>query len=592
VRLRPSYAEAHNNLGNTLKALDRLPEAAASYREAVRLWPDLAEAHNNLGSALLELRRPEEAESSLRQALRHRPDFAAAHSNLGSALLELRRPEEAESSLRQAIRFDPHSAEAHNTLAGTYLAQGRLEEAVAAYRQAVRLQPDHAEAHSNLGIMLLMKGDFAEGWPEYEWRWKGKGWSVPAGAPPRWDGSALEGRTILLLTEQGLGDTIHLVRYAALVKSRGGTVVLACQKALTRLLARAPGIDQLVPADEPVPETDVYAPLLSLPRLLDTTLASVPADVPYLTPEPELVERWKRELGPPSGLRVGIAWQGNPEYRKDRERSVPLRQFEPLARLEGVQLVSLQKGQGVEQIAEMAGRFSILDLGSRFDDFAATAAALVHLDLVVTVDSAVAHLAGALGVPVWLALPFVPDWRWLLDRDDSPWYPTMRLFRQQKRGDWPGVFERITATLRNLLARSGRGGGIRVDVSAGELVDKITILEIKNTRIQDPAKLDDVRRELATLRQARAAALPAGEQLDDLTAQLRAVNETLLDVEDKIRACEAQSDFGPRFIELARSVYQHNDHRTALKRRIDDLLGSRLVEEKADTVYPQPPAAP
>jgi len=522
VRLRPSYAEAHNNLGNTLKALGQLPEAAASYREAVRLWPDLAEAHNNLGSVLLELHRPGEAEVSLRQALRLRPDFAAAHHNLGSALLELRRPAEAEASLCQALRLDPHSVQAHNTLAQVLLAQGRqedllaalrqtvrlqpdhaaahhnlgtalkelgrleeaaasyrevvrlrpdlaeghnvlgsilfeeglLEEALAAFRQAIRLEPDHVEAHRNLGITLLLRGDLAEGWPEYEWRWKGKSYSVPAGAPPLWNGSALEGRTILLQTEQGLGDTLQLVRYAPLVKSRGATVVLACQRPLIRLLAGAPGIDRLVPSDQPgVPESDVYAPLLSLPRLLGTTLASIPAGVPYLTPEPERVEHWKRELGPPSGLRVGMAWQGSPGHRKDKERSIPLREFEPLARLEGVQLFSLQKGQGVEQIAEVAGRFALTDLGSRLVDFVDTAAVLRHLDLVVTCDTAVAHLAGALGVPVWVALPFVPDWRWLLGRDDSPWYPTMRLFRQQTRGDWPGVFQRLAAALRDLPAR-------------------------------------------------------------------------------------------------------------------------------------------
>jgi len=453
VRLRPDYAEAHNNLGNVLAELGKLEEALACYREAIRLRPSYADPHNNLGNALSEQGRWDEALPSLREALRLCPDFAEAHNNLGNVLFEQGRLEEAFASLREALHLQPDFAEAHNDLGNAVFALGRPEEALAYYRQAIRLRPDYPDAHLNLSMALLQRGDFEEGWREYEWRWKGKGWSPPAFAQPLWDGSALGGRTILLHAEQGLGDILQLVRYAPLVKSRGGTVVFACRRPLLRLLAGAAGIDRLVPSDGTLPDFDVHAPLLSLPRLLGTTLASVPADVPYLKPEPELVERWGRELGPATGLRVGIAWQGNPEHRKDRLRSVPLQQFEPLARLEGVRLVSLQKGMGVEQIAEVADRFSILDLGSRFEDFADTAAALAHLDLVVTVDSAVAHLAGALGVPVWLALPFVADWRWLLDRDDSPWYPTMRLFRQQTRGDWPGVFERLTAALRDLPVR-------------------------------------------------------------------------------------------------------------------------------------------
>jgi hypothetical protein len=239
------------------------------------------------------------------------------------------------------------------------------------------------------------------------------------------------------------------------VKRRGGFVVLVCQQALARLLARAPGIDRLASSEDSAPEADVYAPLLSLPRLLGTTLATIPADVPYLKAEPELVERWTRALAPPTdGLRVGIVWQGNPKHDKDRERSAPLRLFAALARVEGVRLFSLQKGFGTEQLAGIAGLFPVTDLGPGLEDFVDTAAVLANLDLVVTVDSAVAHLAGALGVPVWVAVPFFPDWRWLLGRDDSPWYPTMRLFRQETRGDWAGVFERMAVALRDLSARS------------------------------------------------------------------------------------------------------------------------------------------
>ena len=333
--------------------------------------------------------------------------------------------------------------------------QGKLDGAAACCRRALELKPDFAEAHLQQSLLSLVTGDFQRGWTEYEWRWKDKQWQRRNFSQPLWDGQRLEGKTILLHAEQGLGDTIHFVRYVPQVKQRGGTVIVECPKPLLSLLTSGAGIDRLVGRGEELPPFDLQAPLLSLPGIFRTSLETIPADVPYLFADPGLVEHWRRELGSIAGFKIGIAWHGSPKHPNDRNRSIPLASFEPLARCSRVRLLSLQKGTGAEQLQDLAGRIPVADVGSRLDDFRDTAAVLVNLDLVIACDTAVAHLAGALGVPVWVALPFTADWRWLLDRSDSPWYPTMRLFRQRQPGDWPGVFEDIKAELAARLPSQG-----------------------------------------------------------------------------------------------------------------------------------------
>ena len=274
--------------------------------------------------------------------------------------------------------------------------------------------------------------------------------------PAALDGAALDGRTILLHAEQGLGDTLQFARYAALVKARGATVILSCPKKLLAVLQTCPGIDQLIPMGAEPPPFDVYAPLLSLPRLFGTTVATIPASMPYLAAQPELVDRWRDRLAAAPGFRVGLVWQGSATYKKDHQRSAALGWFAPLARVPGVRLFSLQVGPGSEQLGSLGDRFPVIDLGGSFDpaSFSDAAAVLKNLDLLVTVDTALAHLGGALGSSVWLALPHAADWRWLHEREDSPWYPTVRLFRQSHPGDWDGVFERIARELGHRAERS------------------------------------------------------------------------------------------------------------------------------------------
>jgi tetratricopeptide (TPR) repeat protein len=427
LRLRPNYPDALNNLGDVLTRQGRLDEAVATFRDALRQRPDYPEAYSNLGVALRQQGKFDDAVASYRDALRCRPGYVEVHYNLGMAYWEDGRPEEAVAWYRRALELRPDYAEALFYLGQALRALGRRDEALAAYRRLLDLDPGNdAEAHLGRALARLLLGDYAQGWPEYEWRWRTSEFGRPPARAPSWDGSPLDGRTILLHAEQGLGETLQFVRYAALVKARGGTVVLACQRPLLRLLAGCPGVDRLVPQDAAWPACDVQAALLSLPALLGTTSpAAVPATVPYLSADPALVEQWRRELARFPGFRVGVSWQGNPRNRLDRYRSVPLRLFAELARVDGVRLFSLQKGAGTEQLQALPADCPVVDLGSRLDEasgpFLDTAAVMKGLDLVITVDTALAHLAGALGVPVWIVLAATSDWRWLLDRADAPW---------------------------------------------------------------------------------------------------------------------------------------------------------------------------
>ena len=443
IDARPGFAAAWREWAVTQASLGAMEDALYGYREVVRLQPDDAPSWFQIGLLLRRSRAIEESLVPLRETLRINPKHAEAHNSLGNTLSDLGQRAEAETHYREAIRYHPAFPEAHNNLGIALAGRGAFAESLALYDRAIELSPNYAAAHLNRSLVRLLMGDFAGGWVDYEWRLKMTG--APARfKPPVWDGSPLAGRTILLHADQGYGDTIHLIRYAPLVKAGGGKVVVECQAPVLRLLESAAGVDRLILRGTPLPAFDVQAPLLSLPGILGTRLETIPATIPYLFPEPVLAERWQRELQPLAGIRIGIVWQGHPTHPGDRERSAPLDRFGTLAAIDGVSLVSLQVDAGREQRAT----FNLFDVGDRLTSFAETAAVIASLDLVITVDTAVAHLAGALGKPVWVLLPPVPDWRWLLDREDSPWYPTMRLFRRAQEEDWQAVFGRVTEALR------------------------------------------------------------------------------------------------------------------------------------------------
>lgn len=448
AREAPGSAEAWFLLGTALQIQGKPGDAAPAYERALELDPGRLEALNNLGAALCALGRVDQAAERLQDALVIRPDYAEAHNNLGNVRQRQGRIADAIACYQRALELRPHYLDAHNNLGNALRAAGRLDLAVASYERALELSPDHPRVRLGRALAWLQKGDFARGWPEYEWRLRCPEHAIPSLPGPVWDGAPLIGRTILLYADSGLGDALMFIRYARDVAARVGRVVVACRRPLARLLARSPGVSSVVAEGENLPPFDVHAPLMSLPRILGATEPAGPDVVPYLVVDDALVEQYRRELEPSAGPRIGIAWQGNPEYHRDAERSFRLEQFEPLARIAGARLISLQKGPGVEQIAALDGRFEVLDFGSRLGDLADTAAVMRNLDLVVTPDTALGHLAGGLGVPAWIALAVAPDWRWMLGRDDSPWYPKTRLFRQERWGDWNGVLEHMAQTLK------------------------------------------------------------------------------------------------------------------------------------------------
>jgi Flp pilus assembly protein TadD len=466
LRLRPRQIEAHNNLGVALAEQGVMAEAVAHYEEALRLQPTYAEAHFNWGNALKSLQHFEAAAEQYREAVRLRPNWSGAHNNLGLVAARMGQFDEASSHYAEALRLLPTYAEAHNNLALCLQAQGHLDTALIHFNRAVDCQPNFAAAHANRAQLWLLLGHYRRGWPEYEWRWQIPGAVLPALPQPIWDGSDLSGRTILLRAEQGIGDTIQFIRYAPLVKQKGARVLVETPPTLLPLLACCPGIDECVPrggtSPLPMPEFDVQARLPSLPGILQTTLADVPAPVPYLFPDEGLVRQWRGKLTG-GEFKIGICWQGSSKYPGDRERSIALHQFLPLARLSGVRLFSLQKGLGTEQLTQLAEHDRITDLGRELDEttgaFMDTSAVLKHLDLVITADTALGHLAGAMGRLVWITLSVACDWRWMIDRLDSPWYPTARLFRQTTLDRWEDVFARLTAAAQALVNGPRKEGG-------------------------------------------------------------------------------------------------------------------------------------
>ena len=433
-----SRPEFHSNLGEVHRMLGRPAQAEHSYRAALALNPDLPAAHGNLGHALLAQDRFEDAARSYERAAALDPGNAGVLVNLAFAYIQLGRLEQAEQCSRQTLALRPEDAEAHNFLAASLAGLERFDEAAESYRRALALKPDYLEAHLNFAQLQLMRGEYEQGWKDYAWRWKRADMPrAPESAGRLWSGAEdLRGKTILLQGEQGLGDTIHFARYAPLVAARGAQVLLQVPGVLAPFMR---DLGEVAIQGTPAPHTDFHCPLLSLPAAFGTTLRDIPAAIPYLRADPG---GWRAKLGGEESKLIGLCWRGNPGYTGDKQRSMPLALLDPLLAVPGVRFVSLQK-----ELHAHERRPGLLHPGG---DFASTASLVAALDLVISVDTVWAHWAGALGKPLWLLLSRIPHWCWLWEREDSPWYPTARLFRQQKAGDWTPVVERLGRELRRL----------------------------------------------------------------------------------------------------------------------------------------------
>jgi tetratricopeptide (TPR) repeat protein len=454
VQLDPRADEVHTRLGDVLQLQGQLEAAADCLEEAIQRMPTSAVAFNNLGLIRHEQGQFEVALQHYRRALQLRPDYAKAHSNLGVLLQAQGQLADAVAHLQHAVRLQPDYVEAYCNLGVILQAQGHVEDAIATFERALQYKPDFVQAHWNRAVAWLLSGNFQQGWREYEWRWRRPDSPPPPFSQPRWDGTPFPQQTLLIYAEQGLGDTIQFVRYLPRVAACGKHVVLACQPALVRLLRTCPGVQTLVVKDRSemaCQPFDLYIPLLSLPGLFETTAATIPTDVPYMTAETELVQQWRTRLGAEEDFRIGLVWAGNPSHKNDRNRSCSLATLAPLARFPHLALFSLQTGTAAGQIDQPPPGMVLHDVGRQLGDFADTAAVIAHLDLVITVDTAVAHLAGAMGKPVWTLLPFAPDWRWGQHSVHTPWYPTMRLFRQPAPGAWEAVCQSVVEGLTTLL---------------------------------------------------------------------------------------------------------------------------------------------
>ncbi|QEG38055.1 tetratricopeptide repeat protein [Roseimaritima ulvae] len=440
--------------GWQLQQRGQIAQAEHVYRQVIAQVPRSAEAHVYLGIALFDQQRFVESEAAYRTGLELQGRFPIAWNNLGNALRMQNRVDEADACFARSIEQQPGYLSPLKNRGTLWIWAGHIDRGLDYYQQALQVAPEDPELHRNLGVIYLLQGRFAEGWPQYRWRWNMPGLVRPPCSAPLWQGEPLQDKTILLYPEQGLGDAIHFVRMAEVVQQHGARVLLSCDANLIPLLQSARGIDQIFPTQMTVGPVDYQASLIEVADHLQIDGQNIPAAVPYLTVSDSLQSYWQRWLSSQvggSGRRVGICWQGNPNHHADHYRSVALREFAPLFDVEGVQWISLQHGFGSQQIAEVPFADKLLRLPEDLDRsagaFLDTAAVMQNLDLVITTDTSTAHLAGALGVPTWVLLGKLPDWRWSLEGSTTHWYPSLRLFRQQVVGNWQGVVREMAGAL-------------------------------------------------------------------------------------------------------------------------------------------------
>lgn len=463
VELEPQHQQAHLHLGLVQEKLSQFDIAISAYEKAAELNPDSFEAHHHLGNALRHVERLEEAVEPYRNASRIQPNNIHVLMDLANALNMLNYNEESLELYKKIVEISPNAISALYNFGFTLKKIDRLEEAMKVYEQVLTKKPDYAPVHFSLSSIYLALGNFEKGWPEYEWRWKTYNEQPKKYNRPLWNGEDLHGKTLLIYAEQGLGDTLQFIRYIKELKKQYPTAqfIFETQKPLTQLLKLQPYIDTVIARNEQAPSCDYHIPLMTLPCVLKTDLHTIPADIPYIIPDSNRVTYWKEQLPKDTNFKIGICWQGNARYstqalrRAVASKSIDLELFKPLAEIAGVSLYVLQRIDGMEQIEQCSFKDKLILFGPEFDtaygSFMDSAAIIPQLDLIISVDTGVCHLAGALGIPTWVPLPKPADWRWLRNRDDSPWYPSIRLFRQEKIGDWQPVMTRITQAVTECM---------------------------------------------------------------------------------------------------------------------------------------------
>ena len=530
-------SEIFHNLGKLYKQQDRIDEAIKAYEHALQLKPDDLTMLIEVGNLHNIINQNEKALKYYLQALEINPNLYAVMYNFGYTLKKM----------------------------------GHIQEAMAVYQKILEKKPDYAHAHFSLALSYLTLGDWKQGWPAYEWRWAVYKESPKKFDSPIWDGSDLHGKTILVYAEQGIGDTFQFIRYTQQLKEKGAHVIFQTQNVLAQLLSNCPYLDSVIKRNTPVPEHDYHIALMSLPMLFKTRLDTVPEDIPYLYPDTTLVTYWHDQLKKDTNFKIGICWQGNAQYTTQSLRhavatkSCSVKYFEPLAKLPGVSLYSLQKINGTEQLAAIKDSFVVHELGPDFDEshgrFMDTAAVINNLDLVVTVDTSIGHLAGALGAKVWVLLPKPADWRWLLDRTDTPWYKTMRLFRQKKPGDWDGIMQTVCAALQPDIFFDPIENNIAIE----EIMDQISIYSINsNQALSSHTSIQNLEKRCEQYKEK----IPA---LISLARLLHNVNVNLEKLSQKITA-GSYDVFGAQYADIAHKIYNAHTIKNQIKKKIRNII--------------------
>ncbi|MCK5632480.1 glycosyltransferase family protein [bacterium] len=591
LELNPGYIKARRLFASTLKKEGKLNQARQEYEIILQSNPNDFESLREIARIFSDMRNFEKAIHYFEKALEVNPENIQCQLDYANTLNMSNSTEEALKWYYKLSKRIPESASLTYNIAYTLKKLGRIQEAFEYYDRTLVLNPNHTEGHFGRGVSLLMVENFKEGWEEYEWRWNRKRNNKRTFNKPLWDGSDLHGKTIYLYAEQGLGDTFQFCRLAQEAKDRGGFVIVAVQNPLVTILSSCPFIDRIISLNDPIPHFDTYAPLMSLPLILGLEVKTIPTNIPYIFAKENLIEHWKKQLSSDKNFKIGICWQGNPNYSTPflrnavAAKSIDLIQMADIARIEGVSLYCLQKTTGEEQLKNLPDNFNLHIFGPDFDSktkhgrFMDTAAVMKNLDLIITVDTSIGHIAGGLGVPVWLMLPEPADWRWMLRKFDTPWYPNVRMFRQPKPDDWASVIQEmvyeLTKKLQNTSTAQNQNSVPQKNnsktINTKEFIQTIVALETTLQRTNDYEKQSQIKKTLDRLKNNNLFLTPGSKKLLSLITELVHVNNKIWDVHDKLTDLNPDHALFPNLTQKIISLY-------VIK---DDLLASAVTTAEA-----------
>jgi tetratricopeptide (TPR) repeat protein len=578
IELNPKHTKAYYQLVVALHKQNKFNEALEYAKKGIELDPCDFELLLRAASLYKHFDKFSEAISLYRKAVELNPKHINAILELANALNMTDETDEALKLYQRILEINPKIIEALYNFGFTLKKQGHIKEAMEIYHKILEMKPTYAQPHFSLSLSYLTLGDFERGWKEYEWRWAAYNETPRKYKQPQFDGTDIAGKTILLYAEQGLGDTLQFIRYAKLIKDRGGKVIFDTQKPLKQILSLAPYLDKVITQGDPVPDFDYHLALMSLPLIFKTTLNTVPNQIPYLYADQNLVESWRTTLSCDKNFKIGLCWQGNAGYSTQflrkavAAKSFHVKEFEPLCTMKGISLYSLQKMNGHDQLKDASYQLNIHDFGSELDEkhgrFMDTAAIIKNLDLVITVDTSISHFAAALGVPVWILLPNPADWRWMLDRTDTPWYPNVRLFRQPKFGDWKSVIQDVIAALQKLVAKPHESydPAYNINIASSddlsEIIDALTLLSLET---EQPQRKLNKFNQLQKIYDSYVEQYP---ELPMLMTHMLEINKQLNLLDTQLQKNKNQSVFDAHFKELSRKIYFAHDIKAYLKKKI------------------------